>query len=63
MRTIEERCEYGDGICDEWQPSSVVISGSEAEIKQAVRKLNAESKKNGSNVRYRSVVDESGSNW
>ena len=63
MRIIQERCEYGNGIYDEWQPSSVVITGSDTEVMQAVRKLNAEQKRIGSNIRYRSISDDSGNGW
>jgi hypothetical protein len=64
MRIIEERCEYGDGICDEWQASSVNVGTSdEKEVTAAVRRLNKDAKASGLNIRYRSRLDESGSNW
>lgn len=58
-RRIEERAEFANGIKCEWEPSTVkAASDNAAEVRLQVIQLNRKAKKEGSWLKYRSVVDD-----
>ena len=63
-RKLQERCDWGD-IKTEWENSSAVNvrNMSNAEVTAWVKNANRANKLADDCTRYRSISDDSGTNW